>query len=68
YDNLDRAEALVIVLHDAILKEKHDDWQGSAAKEKYLKNKIIKPILEKWGQLDKLENIFDLIKQQREYK
>ena len=52
----------------AIIYGKHDDWEGTVSKERYLKNKVVKPVLEQHQKPDKLEPIFEIIKQQREYK
>jgi type I restriction enzyme, R subunit len=68
YDNLDQDEPLTIAMDSAILYGKHDDWEGTASKERYLKNKVVKPVLEAHQQADKLEPIFEVIKQQKDYK
>lgn len=68
YDNLDQEEELSVVMDSAILYGKHDDWQGNFIKEKHLKNQVLKPILSKYQKATKLEQIFEIIKEQREYK
>lgn len=68
YDNLDKNEELSIVIDGAVLHEKHDDWEGDLSKERHLKNKVVRPALEKFGKVEKLDMIFKVIKQQREYK
>lgn len=68
YDNLDRDEALCLAVDAAIIDGKHDNWEGNLAKEKHLKNRVVKPILEEYEKFEKLDSIFDIIKQQRDYK
>lgn len=68
YDNLDRDEQCTIAMDSAVIYGKHDDWEGTLSKEKHLKNKVVKPVLEEYDKVEKLEPIFEVIKQQREYK
>lgn len=68
YDNLDRDEQCTIAMDSAVIYGKHDDWEGALSKEKHLKNKVVKPVLEEYDKVEKLDPIFDVIKQQREYK
>lgn len=68
YDNLDRDEQCTIAMDSAIIYGKHDDWEGTLSKEKHLKNKVVKPVLEEYDKAAKLDPIFEMIKQQREYK
>lgn len=68
YDNLDKDESLTIAMDSAIIYGKHDDWEGTLSKEKHLKNKVVKPVLEEYKKPEKLEPIFEVIKQQKEYK
>ena len=68
YDNLDKDEPLTLALDSAVIYGKHDDWEGTLSKEKHLKNKVIKPVLEKFSKLEKLEPIFEIIRQQNGYK
>lgn len=68
YDNLDQDETLTIVMDAAVIYGKHDDWEGTLSKEKHLKNKVVKPVLEQHNKVEKLDPIFEVIKQQREYK
>jgi type I restriction enzyme R subunit len=68
YDNLDRDEQCTIAMDSAVIYGKHDDWEGTLSKEKHLKNKVVKPVLEEYNKVEKLDPIFDVIKQQREYK
>jgi type I restriction enzyme R subunit len=67
YDNLDKTEELTLVMDEAIIYGKHDNWDGHPQKEKHLKNQIVKPILEKYHKLEKLAPIFEIIRQQRDY-
>lgn len=68
YDNLDKDEPLTIAMDSAVIYGKHDDWEGTLSKEKHLKNKVVKPVLEEYKKPEKLDPIFDVIKQQKEYK
>lgn len=68
YDNLDRDEQCTIAMDSAVIYGKHDDWEGTLSKEKHLKNKVVKPVLEDYDKVEKLDPIFEVIKQQREYK
>lgn len=68
YDNLDKDEPLTIAMDSAVIYGKHDDWEGTLSKEKHLKNKVVKPVLEEYNKVEKLDSIFDVIKQQKEYK
>lgn len=52
----------------AIIYGKYDDWEGTLSKEKHLKNKVVKPVLEEYSKIEKLDPIFEVIKQQKEYK
>ncbi len=68
YDNLDNDENLCLVMDSAVIYGKHDDWEGTQSKELYLKNKVVKPILEEYQKPEKLDSIFEVIKKQNEYK
>jgi len=68
YDNLDREEPLTIAMDSAIIYKKYDDWEGTLSKEKHLKNKVVKPVLQEYNKLEKLDPIFEIIKQQKDYK
>lgn len=68
YDNLDRDEQCTIAMDSAVIEGKYDDWEGTLSKEKHLKNKVVKPVLEEYDKVEKLDPIFNVIKQQREYK
>lgn len=68
YDNLDKDETLSIVMDEAVIYGKHDNWEGNPTKEKHLKNKVVKPVLEEYKKSEKLDPIFEVIKQQKDYK
>lgn len=68
YDNLEKDEPLTIAMDSAVMYGKHDDWEGTLSKEKHLKNKVVKPVLEEYKKPEKLDPIFEVIKQQKEYK
>lgn len=68
YDNLDKDELLTIDMDSAIKCGKYDNWEGNFAKERHLKNKVVKLILEEYNRLEVLDSIFEIIKQQNEYK
>ena len=68
YDILDKEEELSLVMDNAIIYGKHDNWEGHPQKEKHLKNQVVKPVLERYHKSEKLEPVFDIIKKQREYK
>ncbi len=52
----------------AVIYGKHDNWVGHPQKEKHLKIQVVKPVLEEHNKVGKLNPIFEIIKQQREYK
>jgi len=68
FDNLDRDEPLSIVLDAAIIYGRYDNWEGNLAREKHLKNKVVKPVLEEYNKPEKLNQIFEVIREQKEYK
>jgi type I restriction enzyme, R subunit len=68
YDILDKEVEISLVMDNAIIYGKHDNWEGHPQKEKHLKNQVVKPVLEKYHKSEKLEPVFDIIKKQREYK
>ncbi|MDD2307805.1 MAG: type I restriction endonuclease subunit R [Prolixibacteraceae bacterium] len=68
FDNLDKDEPLSIAMDAAIIYGKYDNWEGTLSKEKHLKNKVVKPVLEEYNKPEKLEQIFEVIREQKEYK
>jgi type I restriction enzyme R subunit len=67
YDNLDKDEPLTVALDSAVIYGKYDNWEGNFAKERHLKNKVVKPVLEDYNKAEVLDPIFVIIKQQNEY-
>jgi type I restriction enzyme R subunit len=68
YDNLKKDEPLTVALDSAVTYGKYDNWEGNFAKERHLKNKVVKPVLADYNKVEVLEPIFEIIKQQHEYK
>ncbi|CAG5006059.1 hypothetical protein DYBT9275_03717 [Dyadobacter sp. CECT 9275] len=68
YDNLDKEEKLALLMDEAVIYGKHDNWIGHSQKEKHLKNQVVKPLLEQYHKTEKLDPIIKIIKQQTEYK
>jgi len=68
YDNLEKDEPLTIAMDSAVIYGKHDDWEGNSRKERLLKITVVKPVLEEYKKPEKLDPIFEIIKQQKEYK
>jgi type I restriction enzyme R subunit len=64
YDNLSANEELSLVLDNEIKYVKKDNWIGHTMKEREVKNVLKKHI----PNHDKVEEIFELIKNQMEYK
>ena len=62
YDNLDRDENMALALDDEIRATKKDDWRGNKIKEREVRYVIAKHIPE-----GKVNEIFELVKNQREY-
>jgi len=63
YDNLDRAEELAVRVDEAILRTKKADWRGSRLKEREVRNAIAAVL----GEAARVEEIFEIAKNQREY-
>jgi type I restriction enzyme R subunit len=63
YDNLGKDERLAIAVDYAVLSNKKDEWRGNKIKEKEVKY-AIKSVL---NDTEQLEEIFELVKKQREY-
>jgi len=63
YDNLGNDEGLATALDDAIRSTKKADWRGDLAKEREIKRAIYEIV----GDTDKVERIFELVRNQREY-
>lgn len=82
YNNLGKDEILAIQIDQAIKSAKRDDWRGHMAKENEIKASIYKQLMsyqkqtgkdianeppEPYGIENKVERIFNLIKEQKEY-
>jgi type I restriction enzyme R subunit len=64
YDNLDRDEKLSVVIDAEILYVKKDNWIGNTIKEREVKNVVKKYVKDP----AKAEAIFEIVKNQRDYK
>jgi type I restriction enzyme, R subunit len=65
YDNLDRSAETASVVHDAIMSSRYDDFRGNSVKERAIKIAIKKVLPDVTD--EKLDEIFDVIKNQNEY-
>ena len=63
YNNLDGNEKLSVVMDETIKYIKKADWRGNEAKEREIK-KVLYDLLK---DIDKVERLFPIIKQQDEY-
>jgi len=68
YDSLDKDVQLSLAIDAAVIYGKHDNWDGNPTKEKHLKNKVVKPVLEEHQKVERLDSVFEVIKQQKDYK
>lgn len=64
YDNLNKDIALVIALNDEIIAKKKDDWIGDTLKERMIINILKKHIADQ----DRRDIVFEIIKNQKEYR
>ena len=64
YDNLNKDIALVIALNDEIIAKKKDDWIGDTLKERMIINILKKYITDQ----DRRDIVFEIIKNQKEYR
>ena len=62
YDNLDRNEDLAVTLDNEIRNTKKDDWRSNKVKSKEVRNVITKHVPE-----NKVDEIFEIVKNQQEY-
>lgn len=82
YNNLGKNEALAMKLDEAILKTRRDGWRGHIAKENEIKNSIYEQLKdyqsetgwniasdpnESYGIENRVEQIFNIVKEQKEY-
>jgi len=63
YNNLGRDLDLSLEIHETILQERQDSWRNNTAKERMLKGAIHKILKDQ----EKVEKIFKVIYEQREY-
>jgi type I restriction enzyme R subunit len=63
YNNLGKNESLALALDVAIIKVKKADWRGNQQKENEIKSELYKILTN----VDEVERIFPIIKQQNEY-
>lgn len=61
YNNLGKNEALVLQVNDVVMDSKQDGWRGNQAKE----NQIKQAIFEVVNDVEEVERIFDIVKQQK---
>ncbi len=64
YDNLDKDEKLSIMMDVDILYTKKDNWIGNTIKEREVKNVVKRYVTDP----EKVETIFEIIKNQKDYK
>lgn len=64
YDNLDKDEKLSVLMDADIIYTKKDNWIGNTIKEREVKNVVKKYIKDS----QKVETIFEIVKNQRDYK
>ncbi len=63
FNNLDQDESLALKINTVVLQTKSDGWHGNQAKENQIKQAIFNVVNDQ----DKVELIFDVIRQQDEY-
>jgi len=63
YNNLGKNEALVLQVNDVVIDSKQDGWRGNQAKE----NQIKQAIFEVVNDVEEVERIFAIVKQQSDY-
>lgn len=63
YNNLGKNEALVLQVNDVVMDSKQDGWRGNQAKE----NQIKQAIFEVVNDVEEVERIFAIVKQQSDY-
>jgi type I restriction enzyme, R subunit len=61
--NLNKNEELALAINKAVLKVKKADWKGNLQKENEIKAKLYEILQD----VEEVENIFPIIKQQDEY-
>ncbi|MCO6426608.1 hypothetical protein [Nitrosomonas communis] len=63
YSNLGKNEALALQINDAVMGSKQDSFRGNLAKENAIKYAIFKVV----NDVDEVERIFAIVKQQSDY-
>lgn len=63
YNNLDKNEDLTLKVHQAVMSSKSDGFRGNQAKENLIKGSLYKVL----GDMEAVERIFNIVKQQNEY-
>lgn len=63
YNNLGKDEDLAMQIDNAVKTEKRDDWRGNLPKEREIKQALFELL----NDVDKVEEIFTIIREQREY-
>jgi type I restriction enzyme R subunit len=63
YNNLGQDEALTLKVHQAVINSKTDGWRDNQSKE----NLIKKALYEVLGDINAVESLFNIVKQQYEY-
>lgn len=63
YNNLDNDEELVLNINAAIIKSKKADWRGNLPAENLIKKAIYAIV----DDVDKVNSIFEIVKEQRDY-
>ncbi len=63
FNNMNKNEALALSLDEAVLRVKKSDWRGNLQKENEIKAELFKIL----NDVDEVERIFAVIKQQKEY-
>lgn len=63
YNNLGEDEGLALAVHEQILTYRPDNWKGNETKERVIKSKLYEVL----GDEKRVERIFPIVKEQREY-
>jgi len=63
YNNLDKNEDLAMQIDEAVKFSKRNDWRGNLPKEREIKAELYKILKD----VEKVENIFKIIREQKEY-
>ena len=63
YNNLGQDETLTLKVHQAVMNSKSDGFRGNQAKENLIKQALYQVL----NNVDRVEQIFNIVKQQDEY-